>query len=152
MKKLLLILLCLSSQWIMAQKDAPKWVDKAKRAVFSIVTYDQEDKLMNTGNGFFISEDGIALSDYTLFKGAQRAVIITSEGKQMPVKNIMGVNDMYDIVKFRVDVDKKAPGTLSVATLTALLHQERPYMHNRYSQRSVTFARRVSLLHTGYSF
>ena len=34
---------------------------KAKRAVFSIVTYDQEDKLMNTGNGFFISEDGIAL-------------------------------------------------------------------------------------------
>ena len=77
MKKLLLILLCLSSQWIMAQKDAPKWVDKAKRAVFSIVTYDQEDKLMNTGNGFFISEDGIALSDYTLFKGAQRAVIIT---------------------------------------------------------------------------
>ena len=45
------------------------WVDKAKRAVFSVVTYDQNDKILNTGNGFFVTEDGVALSDYTLFKG-----------------------------------------------------------------------------------
>ena len=39
-KKLLLMLtLCLLAQWSVAQ--APKWVDKAKRAVFSVVTYDQ---------------------------------------------------------------------------------------------------------------
>ena len=38
-KKLLLMLtLCLLAQWSVAQ--APKWVDKAKRAVFSVVTYD----------------------------------------------------------------------------------------------------------------
>lgn len=68
-KKLLLMLtLCLLAQWSVAQ--APKWVDKAKRAVFSVVTYDQNDKILNTGNGFFVTEDGVALSDYTLFKGA----------------------------------------------------------------------------------
>ena len=40
-KKLLLMLtLCLLAQWSVAQ--APKWVDKAKRAVFSVVTYDQQ--------------------------------------------------------------------------------------------------------------
>lgn len=50
-KKLLLMLtLCLLAQWSVAQ--APKWVDKAKRAVFSVVTYDQNDKILNTGNGF----------------------------------------------------------------------------------------------------
>ena len=32
----------------------PKWVEKAKRAVFSIVTYDKNDKMLNTGNGFFV--------------------------------------------------------------------------------------------------
>lgn len=115
MKNILLILLCLSSQCLMAQKDTPKWVNKAKQAVFSIVTYDKENKLMNTGNGFFVSEDGVALSDYSLFKGAQRAVIITSEGKQLAVKNIMGANDMYDVVKFRVEIDKKVPGFLMTA-------------------------------------
>ena len=53
-KKLLLMLtLCLLAQWSVAQ--APKWVDKAKRAVFSVVTYDQNDKILNTGNGFFVN-------------------------------------------------------------------------------------------------
>ena len=99
-KKLLLMLtLCLLAQWSVAQ--APKWVDKAKRAVFSVVTYDQNDKILNTGNGFFVTEDGIALSDYTLFKGAQRAVVMSSDGAQMPVEAIMGADDMYDVVKFR---------------------------------------------------
>jgi len=36
-KKILFIVLCLLSQWTMAQKEAPKWVDKAKKAVFSVV-------------------------------------------------------------------------------------------------------------------
>lgn len=86
-KKLLLMLtLCLLAQWSVAQ--APKWVDKAKRAVFSVVTYDQNDKILNTGNGFFVTEDGIALSDYTLFKGAQRAVVMSSDGAQMPVEAV----------------------------------------------------------------
>ena len=97
-KKLLLMLtLCLLAQWSVAQ--APKWVDKAKRAVFSVVTYDQDDKILNTGNGFFVTEDGVALSDYTLFKGARRAVVMSSDGAQMPVEAIMGADDMYDVVK-----------------------------------------------------
>ena len=103
-KTILVLPLCLLAQWSMAQ--APKWVEKAKQAVFSVVTYDQNDKILNTGNGFFVSEDGVALSDYTLFKGAKRAVIVNSEGKQMPVVNIMGADDMYDVVKFRVGTEK----------------------------------------------
>ena len=104
-KIILTLSLCLLAQWGMAQ--APKWVEKAKQAVFSIATYDQNDQLLKTGNGFFVSEDGVALSDYSLFKGAKRAVIINSKGEQMPVLHIMGADDMYDVVKFRVDIRKK---------------------------------------------
>lgn len=104
-KIILTLSLCLLAQWGMAQ--APKWVEKAKQAVFSIATYDQHDQLLKTGNGFFVSEDGIALSDYSLFKGAKRAVIINSKGEQMPVLHIMGADDMYDVVKFKVDIRKK---------------------------------------------
>ena len=115
MKKNLLttLLLCLLTQWSIAQ--APKWVDKAKRAVFSVITYDQGDKILNTGNGFFVTEDGVALSDYGLFKGAQRAVIINYEGVQMPVETILGANDMYDVVKFRVGITGKKVPALTVA-------------------------------------
>ena len=107
------LLLCWLAQWSMAQ--APKWVEKAKRSVFSIVTYDDSDKILKTGNGFFVSEDGVALSDYTLFKGAKRAVAITGEGKQMPVEAIMGVDDMYDVAKFRVAIDGKKVQALPLA-------------------------------------
>ena len=113
MKMILAMFLCLLAQWTMAQ--APKWVEKAKHAVFSVVTYDKNDQILNTGNGFFVTEDGVALSDYTLFKGAQRAVIIDNEGRQMPVLNIMGADDMYDVVKFRVGIEKKVTA-LPIAT------------------------------------
>ena len=120
MKKILILplLLFFLIQGSMAQ--TPKWVEKAKRAVFSVVTYDKNDKMLNTGNGFFVSEDGLALSDYTLFKGAERAVVITSEGKQMPVSLILGANDMYDVIKFRVAItEKKVPALVVAKTAPA---------------------------------
>ena len=106
-------------QGSMAQ--TPKWVEKAKRAVFSVVTYDKNDKMLNTGNGFFVSEDGLALSDYTLFKGAERAVVITSEGKQMPVSLILGANDMYDVIKLSlIHISEQVPALIVAKTAPAV--------------------------------
>ncbi len=117
-KKLLLICtLCVLAQWNVAQ--APKWIDKAKRAVFSVVTYDRNDKILNTGNGFFVTEEGVALSDYTLFKGAERAVVMTSDGVQMSVEAIMGANDMYDVVRFRVATSGKKVPALTLASVAS---------------------------------
>lgn len=114
--KTFLFLVCiLLVQGVTAQ--SPKWVEKAKQAVFSVVTYDADGKILNTGNGFFVTEDGIALSDYSLFKGAQRAVAVNNEGQQMPVKLIMGADDMYDVVKFRVDIPGKKVPALTIAAV-----------------------------------
>lgn len=122
-KNLLLILaLCFLSQFAVAQ--APKWVEKAKRAVFSVVTYDKSDKILNTGNGFFVTESGIALSDYSLFKGAERAVIINVDGTEMPVDAILGANDVYDVIKFRVGITEKKVPALQVATIAPAVGAE----------------------------
>ena len=121
MKKILILPLALFFlvQGSMAQ--TPKWVEKAKRAVFSVVTYDKNDKMLNTGNGFFVSEDGLALSDFSLFKGAERAVVVTADGKQMPVSRILGANDMYDVIKFRVAItEKKVPALIVAKTAPAV--------------------------------
>lgn len=107
MKKILWICICcLVSQWTTAQV-TPKWAEKAKKAVFSIITYDKENKIKATGNGFYINADGTALSDYTLFEGADHATIITTDGKQQPVESISGANSMYDVVKFTTPMAKK---------------------------------------------
>ena len=137
MKKSILFtfVLCLLSQWSVAQ--APKWVEKAKRSVFSIVTYDKDDKIQNTGNGFFVTEDGVALSDYSLFKGAQRAVIINSEGEKMPVECILGANDMYDIIKFRVGITGVhcSSGCRCRSLSVTLFHSERWKRDQRQSEK-----------------
>ena len=107
MKKVLLILACGIAAQLSYAQATPKWAGKAKKAVFSIVTYDKDNKIKNTGNGFYINENGTALSDYTLFEGAERAVIINADSKELPVLRILGANSMYDIVKFNTETDKK---------------------------------------------
>lgn len=114
MKKTLLIVTCaLLAQMVSAQ--TPKWAANAKKAVFSIVTYDKDNNIKATGNGFYIDNQGTALSDYSLFEGATRAVIINANGNQQPVEAILGANSMYDVVKFKTPVDKKLV-SLKVAT------------------------------------
>ena len=89
MKKTLLIVTCaLLAQLVSAQ--TPKWAANAKKAVFSIVTYDKDNNIKATGNGFYIDNQGTALSDYSLFEGATRAVIINANGNQQPVEAILG--------------------------------------------------------------
>ena len=104
-KALWMIVCCLIAQLALAQ--APKWAEKAKKAVFSVITYDKENKIKGTGNGFYIDLQGTALSDYSLFENAQRAVVINADGKQLDVIRIMGANSMYDIVKFQTPSEKK---------------------------------------------
>ncbi len=117
MKKIVGIIACCFFAQI-ASAQAPKWAEKAKKAVFSVVTYDKENKIKGTGNGFYIDAQGIALSDYSLFEGAERAVIINADGKQLDVNRIMGANSMYDVVKFNTPIDKKQM-TLNIAAQPA---------------------------------
>lgn len=106
-KTVLLFLTCLQVLLLAAQKNAPKWMDKQRKAVFTLTTYDKENKKLATGTGFFTSETGEALSGYALFKGAARAVVKDSEGKEYEVSRILGADELYDVVKFKVAVPKK---------------------------------------------
>ena len=87
-----------------AQPD--KWVKKASKAVFTLKTFNADGSLIGSGNGFFITADGVAVSSYTPFRGAATAVVIDAMGKEYEVKSIIGANDVYDIAKFRVDATK----------------------------------------------
>ena len=111
-KKILLILLGVMPLVAMAQ---PSWVKKATKSVFTLKTFAEDGSLIGSSNGFFTSDKGDAVSNYTPFKGASRAVVIDASGKELPVVSIVGVNDMYDVVKFRVN-GKTQPLAISSTT------------------------------------
>ena len=80
----------------------PSWTKNASKSVFTLKTFAADGSLIASSNGFFTGSNGEAISSFTPFKGAARAVIIDAAGKEMAVTGIMGANDMYDVAKFRV--------------------------------------------------
>ena len=105
MKKIIMILFA-AFVCCMVNAQPDKWVKKASKAVFTLKTFNADGSLIGSGNGFFITADGVAVSSYTPFRGAAKAVVIDAMGKEYEVKSIIGANDVYDIAKFRVDATK----------------------------------------------
>ena len=95
----------------------PSWVKKATKSVFTLKTFADDGSLIGSSNGFFTGSNGEAVSNYTPFKGASRAIVIDASGKELPVVSIIGVNDMYDVAKFRVN-GKTQPLAISSASAT----------------------------------
>ena len=88
---------------------AQSWSSKAAKSVFTLKTFGADGHLMGSANGFFISEEGDAVSSFTPFIGAVRAVVIDASGKELPVEHMLGANEMYDVAKFRVTGKKLQP-------------------------------------------
>lgn len=104
---LLLILICCYLLPATAQKNAPKWMDKSKKAVVLITTYGKDGTKLTSGTGFFVSETGDILAAYDLFKGAEKATATDVDGKTYPVTTIIGADELYDVLKAKVETTKK---------------------------------------------
>lgn len=93
--------------------EAQSWASKAAKSVFTLKTFAPDGSLIASSTGFFVSEKGDAISVFTPFINAQRAVIIDASGKEYAVDHILGANEMYDVVKFHVASKNTDPLVLS---------------------------------------
>ena len=80
----------------------PGAVKKAADAAFTLTTFKADGSILATSNGVCISADGIAVSPWKPFIGADKAVIIDAKGQKHEVECLLGANEIYDIVKFQV--------------------------------------------------
>ncbi len=102
---LLILVACMSAMSLFAGK-LPKGVEKARRAVASVVTYRQ-GVMLHSGTAVFAGSGSDLIASYSLFIGADSAVVIDYKGVVRPVKNIVGVNEIFDCIRVRVAADKK---------------------------------------------
>ena len=116
----------MSSLMLQAQEAAvPKWGSKAMKSIVEVLTYDKDGNLKSQGTGFYISSDGVALADYALFKDAYSAVVVDVNGEKNDVKWILGADDTYSVVKFKVATagssskKKEMPAALPMAESAA---------------------------------
>lgn len=87
----------------------PSWAKKVAKSVFTLKTFAADGSLIGETNGFFIGENGEAISNFAPFRGASKAVTVDAQGKEAVVDCILGANDMYDLVKFRVATKRSSP-------------------------------------------
>lgn len=92
-------------------------VKKASKAVLTLKTFKADGSLLGSSCGFFIGEDGHALSCFTPFRDAYSAVVIDAQGREWPVQAMLGANETYDVAKFQVGIAK--PQGLTVAPTDA---------------------------------
>lgn len=96
---LTLIILCVCGN----SKAQPSAVKNAAKSVFKLTTYNADGTVLSTSHGVFVGNNGEAISDLKPFIGASKAIVTDSKGREMNVERIMGVNDIYDVAKFKVN-------------------------------------------------
>ena len=101
---LLLLALPISAQ-------SPKSLKQVKKAVYTLQTYDAEDNVLSTGNGFFANEAGDFITSYALLPNCAKAVVVDSKGKTHEVVKVLGANETYDIVRLQTAPIKKLAST-----------------------------------------
>lgn len=78
--------------------------NKYKSSVFLIYTSDGEKGFQ--GTGFFISRDGLAISNYHVFEGTSQGleVIQTIDNRQFKIAEVLDTSKEYDYIIFRVKI------------------------------------------------
>jgi serine protease Do len=78
--------------------------ENCKSSVFIIYTSDGAKSFQ--GTGFFISETGIAVSNYHVFKGTSKGleIIETYNGKKLRIEEVLSKDDNDDYIIFKVDL------------------------------------------------
>ena len=80
----------------------PSSVKNVAKSVFTLTTFKADGSLLASSHGVFVDAAGTAISDWSSFDGASKAVVIDASGKRMEVECIIGANEIYDVAKFRV--------------------------------------------------
>lgn len=96
------LLLAMAIMLPMMAKAQPATVKKAAQSVFSLTTYNADGTIHSSSHGVFTGATGEAIAMWHPFKGASRAVIIDSKGKQYDVDAMLGVSENYDVCRFTI--------------------------------------------------
>ena len=101
MKKInILLLVIICSLHSYSQNQVQRVLSEIKDAVFTV--YANLDNSISQGSGFFISTDGVGITNYHVLDGANNAYILTSDGKKYNISNIIDYDANMDLVKFKI--------------------------------------------------
>lgn len=90
-----------------SELDGAEIYERCSDAVFSMIFYENEaglqlDEPASNASGFFVSSDGVAVSNYHAFEGNTIAIVKLKNGEKYRVTDILSYDKHTDLVVFRV--------------------------------------------------
>lgn len=80
-------------------------VKEREKGVFLVVNLNGYNQQQGIGTGFFITDGGIAVSNYHVFEGGENWLIKTAKGEVRRVTEVYYADDKNDFVIFQVDLE-----------------------------------------------
>ena len=74
---------------------------------------------MKETQGVFSKDQGTVLTEYDALKQATRAIVVDANGKEYPVKEVLGANAMYNVAKLQIELVKGKITYLSPSSVPA---------------------------------
>src|SRR5260221_1404499 len=81
--------------------DIPALVQRAKPAVVEILSFEQQNDLLKSGTGFFISPDGILLTNYHVISGGSGIIAKTPTGAVYILKSVVSYSEAHDVAELQ---------------------------------------------------
>lgn len=86
---------------------ARQLADRSLSSVFELVTYTSQESVDSNdpdldGSGFFISADGLAVTNYHVIHGAMEAVAVTQDGQRFPVERVLFYDAGMDVAVLKI--------------------------------------------------
>src|SRR5205823_14805041 len=73
-----------------------------RSAVVLVEVFDGTGKAIATGSGFFVSKDGMLLTNFHVIKGANKIVVKLESGAMYEVAGVLADDSRSDIILLRV--------------------------------------------------
>ncbi len=89
-------------------------IEKVKRAVVIVNAFDEKDRLIAQGSGFFI-EPGRIVTNFHVVGQAARVEIIAFGGETFPVKGVVALEIKRDLVLLQVENSREGTSLLTAA-------------------------------------
>lgn len=88
----------------------------AQQAVVRVVTFNEKGDTLHTTYGYFASPTAEVVAPYAAFRGATRAVVTDTKGRQADVLRIVAASDNYDMVRVTTAMPTKKLPLLTRST------------------------------------
>ena len=84
----------------------PEIVREVSKAVFMLYTFDDNNRQLGFGTGFFIDPNGIGLSNHHVTERGSRWIAKISEDEYYEVIEIIDYSSVHDYIRFRVNSER----------------------------------------------